>query len=81
MEFQRGRVVHATAGRDKGGFFVVLQVSGDFALICDGKRRPLEKPKKKKLLHLSLTGTVLPDGSIKTNREIRKALQPLVGAG
>lgn len=47
MEFVRGMIVRATAGRDQGGFFTVLSVEGDYAMICNGKRRPLEQPKKK----------------------------------
>ncbi len=81
MEFVRGLVVRSLAGHDKGGFFTILEVSGKFALICDGKCRSLEKPKKKKMIHLSATNTVLPDSSMKTNREIRKALQPFGTAG
>ena len=29
-------------------------------VVADGKRRPLERPKRKKLFHLAPTGTVLP---------------------
>ena len=39
----------------------------------NGKRRKVEKPKKKKLIHISPTGTVI-EGSIKTNPQIRKIL-------
>ena len=80
MEFQKGLVVRATAGRDRGSFFVVLEISSRFALISDGKHRPLEKPKKKALIHLSAVSVILPDSSMKTNREIRKALHSFEGA-
>ena len=59
MEFVRGMIVRATAGRDQGGFFTVLSVEGDYAMICNGKRRPLEQPKKKKLKHLAPTHTAV----------------------
>ena len=39
MEITRGLVVRALAGRDMGGFFVVLSVDGGYAEIADGKRR------------------------------------------
>ena len=61
MEFVRGMIVRATAGRDQGGFFTVLSVEGDYAMICNGKRRPLEQPKKKKLNLLAPTHTVLSE--------------------
>lgn len=74
MDIRRGIVVRSAAGHDKGDFFTVLQTDGLYAIICDGKRRSLEKPKKKKLKHLFITNTVLPEGALATNREIRKSL-------
>lgn len=79
MEFERGRVVRSRAGRDGNGFFVVLRSEEQSAVICDGRRRSLEHPKKKNLRHLAVTGTVLPEDQIKTNREIRRALAPFEG--
>lgn len=74
MEFKRGLVVRSLRGHDKGGFFVVLECDSTFALICDGKRRTLEKPKKKKLMHLAVTNTAAAEDTMRTNREIRKLL-------
>jgi ribosomal protein L14E/L6E/L27E len=74
MDFVRGRVVLSAAGRDRGGFLVVLNAQAHSAVVCDGKRRSLEHPKKKNLRHLSVTGTLLPESSMQTNREVRRAL-------
>lgn len=74
MEFVRGMVVRSNAGRDQGGFFTVLSVEGNYAVISDGRNRKLEHPKRKKLKHLAPTKTVVPEPSMETNREIRKAL-------
>lgn len=74
MEFVRGLVVRSLAGRDKGGFFLVLSADRNGIVVCDGKRRPLENPKRKNPKHLAATNTVLD--SMKTNREIRMALKP-----
>ena len=76
MEIVRGLVVRSAAGHDKGGFFVILAFDGKYAVICDGKRRSLIKPKKKKAIHLFVTNKVLPEKSMETNREIRNALKP-----
>ncbi len=70
-----GRVVCATAGRDKDRFFVVLGREGDCALIADGKRRKCETPKKKKEIHLRPTRTVAQREQIVTNRAIRTVLR------
>lgn len=74
MDIRRGIVVKSAAGHDKGGFFTVLESDDVYAVICDGKRRSLEKPKKKKLKHLFVTNTVLPESALATNRGIRKSL-------
>jgi ribosomal protein L14E/L6E/L27E len=80
MNIQKGSIVRAKAGRDKGGFFVVIGVQGGYALIADGKRRRLEQPKKKNLLHLAPTNTVY-EGSIKTNPQIKRILYPFQHGG
>ena len=74
MDIIRGLVVKSKAGRDKGCFFVVLDFDENYAIISDGKRRTILNPKKKKLKHLSVTGTKLVESSMLTDRGIRKAL-------
>ena len=78
MTIQKGSVVRALAGRDKDSFFVVLGVEGSYALIADGKRRRIQSPKRKKLIHLAPTNTVY-QGSIETNPQLRKALREFNG--
>ena len=41
-EYVRGLVVRSRAGRDKGDFLAVLQAEDGWALVGDGKGRPLE---------------------------------------
>lgn len=71
----RGQIVRSKAGRDKGDFQIVLSTDGVFATLSDGKRRPLERPKLKKAMHLAPTKTVLNEESLLTNRQIRRALR------
>ena len=71
---KKGTVVRSKAGHDKGSFFVVLKVENDIACLSDGKSRTAEKPKKKKLIHLAPTKTVLDERSMETDIEIRKIL-------
>jgi len=71
-----GQVVFALAGRDKGRYFVVLRCDGAYALLSDGKTRRLEKPKRKKMIHLRPTRSFASSEQIGTNREIRKLLAP-----
>ncbi len=81
MDFDRGRVVRSRAGRDGGGFFVVLASEERCAVVCDGRRRSLEHPKRKNLRHLAATGTLISEEQMQTNREIRRALAPFRGSG
>ena len=55
MEFVKGLVVRSKAGHDKGSFYLVLGLETDMAVVCDGSRRALANPKRKKLIHLSPT--------------------------
>ena len=67
---ERGTVVIASAGKEKGGMYVVVQVlDSRFVLIADGRRRPIEKPKKKNIAHLRRTNHTI--GEISSNRQLR----------
>ena len=55
-------------------------VNMGYAVVADGKARPLERPKRKKLFHLAPTGTALPEEALETNRKLRNALRPFAEA-
>ena len=76
MELQRGQVVRSLAGHDQGDFQVVVPAAPPYAFVCDGKRRPLQRPKRKKQFHLAATGTILSEEALRTDRQIRSALRP-----
>lgn len=76
MYIVKGSVVVSTAGHDKGVIFAVVGlVNGDYALIADGKVRKLEKPKKKKLKHLKLIGSLEHEIPMLTNRRLKSTLK------
>lgn len=55
-----GSVVLSRAGRDKGRFFIVVEIVDDqFVRIVDGDIRRLESAKLKKIKHLKATGDIL----------------------
>ena len=67
---ERGTVVIASAGKEKGGFYVVTEVlDSRYVLIADGKLRTIEKPKKKNIIHLQRMNHSI--GEISTNRQLR----------
>lgn len=61
-EIKEGNVVFSKKGRDKGyPFVVLLSLDDDFVLICDGDRRKVDKPKRKRRKHLSATPHEAPE--------------------
>ena len=76
-ELAIGRVVRSKAGRDRGGFLAVVGTDGKDVFLADGRKRPLERPKRKRRIHLCVTNTVLEQGSMRSNRELRRALRTL----
>lgn len=67
-----GSVVFSRAGRDKGIFFLVVEVVDDvYVRLADGDVRRLEKPKLKKIKHLKNTGDVLANIAEKLRQGVK----------
>ena len=75
-----GRIVISKAGRDKGKAQVILKITENYLLVCDGKERRLEHPKRKSVKHLKFTNAYLKAHQLETNRALRKALNEFCGA-
>ena len=74
MPYARGTVICSKKGRDKGYFLAVISSDGVHALVCDGKERPIERPKRKNLKHISPTDFVLSEEQLRTNKSLKRAL-------
>jgi hypothetical protein len=80
-----GFLVRSRAGHDLGEICFVLSEDENFAYLCDGKYRTIDKPKKKNKKHLALLvngyektdADVIPDDItvMKMIREYKKVLQ------
>ncbi len=87
MDISLGQVVYSKAGRDSKRKFIILSIIDEsYVLISDGDLRRIEKPKKKKIKHLELTGNIpetiaqkLSTGQKVGNSDIRKALAAIEG--
>lgn len=84
---EAGRVVCVTRGHDAGSWCAVLQVLDErMVLLCDGKLRTLEKPKKKQVKHLTALPYTIPvsgkggSGGKIADSDIRKALKAVKDA-
>ena len=76
--FKTGDIVESRAGRDAKRSFVVTATEDNYVWLSDGDLRKVDKPKKKKIKHIKLTGehSEFIAGKAKpTNSEIRRALQ------
>lgn len=87
MDINRADIVVSINGRDKGKRFFVIDRDEAYALLCDGKTRRIEKPKRKKIKHIRLDSTSdsraaqkIRNGDKLTNSEIRRSIaEYLVG--
>ena len=78
MSVSVGQVVFAKAGRDKGNVFIVISLQDEYLYLVDGKRRTLDKPKKKKVKHVqpaNYVANVTMDCRALQDADIRKELK------
>lgn len=50
-----GDIVISTYGHDMGEWYVVEEVLNEYVYLVNGKNKPLNKPKKKKVKHILTT--------------------------
>lgn len=74
-----GQIVRSAAGRDRGRLMVITGEEGGFPLVCDGKERPIQRPKRKNPKHLIYTNTCIEPVRFETNRSLRRVLRELSG--
>lgn len=65
--YSKGQIVFSKRGRDKDNAFIVYDIEGEYLYLVDGHIRKLQKPKKKKIIHIQMTKFV--------NAEIREKLE------
>ncbi|MBQ8942106.1 MAG: RNA-binding protein [Firmicutes bacterium] len=80
--YTKGQVVFSKSGRDKGLAFIVVDFDDNYVYLADGKLRKLEKPKKKKKIHIQITKYTdtavnhkLNNGEYLLDADIRKAIK------
>ena len=74
MKLLKGSVVRAEAGRDGGGYFVIVEADEKYCLIADGKSRKLDKPKRKNIKHIRITDSMIDLNDI-TDKKLRNILK------
>lgn len=88
VELNVGDIVQSLAGRDKDGYFSVIEVDGDYVMIADGRKRKVSSPKRKKIKHLKKVSSVSeelierikndkPLGNERLSKELKTQIQKI----
>ncbi len=59
---ERGSIVISMAGHDRGRLYLVTTIEPPYVWLTDGRYRPLDRTKKKRIKHLRLLGHPQPVG-------------------
>ena len=51
-EMKTACLVKSLAGHDKNEFYIIIRVQGEYAYLSDGRKHPLDRPKRKNIKHL-----------------------------
>ena len=80
MDYEFGMLAWSRAGHDKDKLYVIVKTEGEYVYLSDGKLKPLEHMKKKKIKHIQGMKKIpeeLLDLTAETinNEQIRKAIR------
>ncbi len=80
--YSKGQVVYSKSGRDKRRPFIIVDFDEQYLYLVDGDLRKLEKPKKKKMMHVQIVNDVIDDikqklenGGYLNDADFRKVLR------
>lgn len=80
--YTKGQIVYSKSGRDKGRPFIIVDIQNEYLYLVDGDIRTLDKPKKKKMMHVQIVNYIIDDIRKKldenlylTDADIRAALK------
>lgn len=72
--YAEGNIVGCSHGKEKNRLMVIICIKEDFVYICDGKRRKIQNPKKKRIKHIFETNHNLDIQQANTDKKIRRIL-------
>ena len=80
MDYEFGMLAWSRAGHDKDKLYVIVKTEGEYVYLSDGRLKPVEHPKKKKIRHIQIVRQIpeeLLGLNIETikNEEIRKVIR------
>ena len=80
MNYEAGMLAWSRAGHDKNKLYIVVKVEEEYVYLSDGKLKPIEHPKKKKIKHIQIIKQIPEEFlglTVETlnNEQIRKAIR------
>lgn len=79
---EAGMLAMSMSGHDRGQVYVILKEDEDYVYLSDGKRRPVERCKKKNRRHIQIIRHQEPEiaqklatGETVRNEEIKRAIR------
>ncbi len=78
--YEAGMLAWSRAGHDKDQLYVICKVEEDFVYLTDGRLKPLDKPKKKKTMHIQVIREIpvelkeIADGNV-LDEDIRRIIR------
>lgn len=52
--YESGQLARSLAGHDKGRLYIILEESGEYVSLTDGKTRTVKQPKRKNKKHVQI---------------------------
>ena len=81
MDINVSDIVRSLSGHDKGGLFMVVAADDEFLMLADGRKRKMERAKRKKRRHArfvcrsdSPAAEKVRSGGQPSNSELRRAI-------
>jgi len=65
-----GKFATSKAGHDKMQLYVITDMECDFVYLSDGRLKPIDKPKKKRIKHIQIINTTVEESLY--NRLLKK---------
>lgn len=56
-----GNFATSKAGHDKKQLYVIIAAENDYVYLCDGRLKPINKPKKKRLKHIQIINVTVEE--------------------
>ena len=81
-----GNFATSKTGHDKDQLYVIVAEEGDFVYLCDGRLKPFNSPKKKRLKHIQIINVAVEDelksrltaGGVVRDEEIKYAIKKYI---